>query len=41
VAAGIAWIEAGFRLVTYSGDIWIFADAMRAGLDAMKAARPE
>ncbi|MGD9510880.1 MAG: HpcH/HpaI aldolase/citrate lyase family protein [Geminicoccaceae bacterium] len=41
VAAGIAWIEAGFRLVTYSGDIWIFAEAMRAGLDALKAARPE
>ena len=41
VAAGVAWIEAGFRLVTYSGDIWIFAEAMKAGLDALKAARPE
>ena len=27
VAAGVAWIEAGFRLVTDSGDIWIFAEA--------------
>ena len=41
VAAGMAWIEAGFRLVTCSGDIWVFAEAMKAGLDALKAARPE
>lgn len=41
VAAGIAWIRAGFQFVTYSGDIWIFAEAMRAGLDALKAGRPE
>ena len=40
VAAGITWIEAGFRLISYSGDIWILADAMNRGLDALKAARP-
>lgn len=41
VAAGKAWLEAGFRLIVYSGDIWIFAEAMKAGLAALKAARPE
>ena len=41
VAAGMAWMAAGFRFVTYSGDIWIFAEAMKAGLDALKAAPPE
>ena len=41
VAAGMAWMADGFRFVTYSGDIWIFAEAMKAGLDALKAAPPE
>jgi len=38
--SGRQWIEAGFRLVTYLGDIWLLANALRAGLDAMRATRP-
>jgi hypothetical protein len=37
--AGRQWMEAGFRLVTYLGDIWLLANALRSGLDAMRAAR--
>jgi 2-dehydro-3-deoxyglucarate aldolase/4-hydroxy-2-oxoheptanedioate aldolase len=36
---GHAWIDAGFRLITYSGDIWIYGAALKAGLDVLKAAR--
>jgi 2-dehydro-3-deoxyglucarate aldolase/4-hydroxy-2-oxoheptanedioate aldolase len=37
--SGRQWMEAGFRLVTYLGDIWLLANALRSGLDAMRAAR--
>jgi 2-keto-3-deoxy-L-rhamnonate aldolase RhmA len=35
-AQGSEWIAAGFRLVTYLGDIWLLANALRSGLDAMR-----
>ncbi len=36
--AGRQWIAAGFRLVTYLGDIWLLGNALRSGLEAMRAA---
>ncbi len=35
---GRAWIEKGFRMVAYSGDIWLFAGALKAGIDRMRDA---
>ena len=37
VATGRAWIAKGFRLVAYSGDIWLLGDALKAGLEALQA----
>jgi 2-keto-3-deoxy-L-rhamnonate aldolase RhmA len=37
--AGVAWMKAGFRLITYSGDIWIYGSALKSGLEVLKAAR--
>ena len=37
VATGRARIAAGFRLVAYSGDIWLLADALEAGLAQLRA----
>ena len=34
--SGRAWIAAGFRFVAYLGDIWLLANALREGIDAMK-----
>ena len=34
--AGRQWIAAGFRMVAYLGDIWLFANALKSGLDAMR-----
>ena len=33
---GRAWMAAGYRMVAYLGDIWLFANALKAGLDAMR-----
>lgn len=33
---GRAWMEAGYRMVAYLGDIWLFASALKAGIDAMR-----
>jgi 2-keto-3-deoxy-L-rhamnonate aldolase RhmA len=38
--SGREWIAAGFRLVTYLGDIWLLGNALRAGLDAMRQNPP-
>jgi 2-dehydro-3-deoxyglucarate aldolase/4-hydroxy-2-oxoheptanedioate aldolase len=38
--SGRQWVAAGFRLVTYLGDIWLLANALRSGLDAMRAPLP-
>lgn len=37
VATGRAWIAKGFRLVAYSGDIWLLADALKSGLAQLRA----
>jgi 2-keto-3-deoxy-L-rhamnonate aldolase RhmA len=37
VATGRAWIAKGFRLVAYSGDIWLLAGALRTGLAQLRA----
>jgi 2-dehydro-3-deoxyglucarate aldolase/4-hydroxy-2-oxoheptanedioate aldolase len=39
--AGRQWIDAGFQLVTYLGDIWLLGNALRSGLDAMRASPPQ
>src|SRR5262249_26435956 len=33
---GRQWIAAGFRMVAYLGDIWLLAQALRSGIDAMR-----
>jgi 2-keto-3-deoxy-L-rhamnonate aldolase RhmA len=37
VASGRAWIARGFRMVAYSGDIWLLGGALKAGIDALRA----
>jgi 2-dehydro-3-deoxyglucarate aldolase/4-hydroxy-2-oxoheptanedioate aldolase len=37
---GLAWIEAGFQVVNYSGDIWLLGGALKAGFDVLRTARP-
>jgi 2-keto-3-deoxy-L-rhamnonate aldolase RhmA len=34
---GRAWIAEGFRMVLYSGDIWLFGGALRAGIERLRA----
>lgn len=38
VATGQAHLAQGFRALAYSGDLWIYQQALRAGLDALRAA---
>jgi 2-dehydro-3-deoxyglucarate aldolase/4-hydroxy-2-oxoheptanedioate aldolase len=37
VEQGRAWIERGFRMIVYSGDIWLFGDALKNGFDGLRA----
>lgn len=37
VATGQAQLEQGFRALAYSGDLWIYQQALREGLDALRA----
>jgi 2-keto-3-deoxy-L-rhamnonate aldolase RhmA len=37
VESGRAWIAQGFRMVLYSGDIWLFEGALRAGIGDLRA----
>ncbi len=37
VDTGRAWIDQGFRMVLYSGDIWLFGGALRAGIEGLRA----
>jgi len=37
VATGQGLLKQGFRIMAYSGDLWILGQAMRAGLDALRA----
>src|SRR5262249_61432713 len=34
--AGLQWMAAGFRMVTYLGDIWLLGQALKSGIDAMR-----
>ncbi len=38
VGTGRAWMERGFRLVSYSADIWLVQEGLRAGLQGLKGA---
>ncbi|TFH46360.1 MAG: aldolase [Lysobacterales bacterium] len=33
---GRAWIARGFRMVMYSGDIWLLQGALKAGIDSLR-----
>ncbi len=37
VETGQRLLKQGFRIMAYSGDLWILGQAMRAGLDALRA----
>jgi 2-dehydro-3-deoxyglucarate aldolase/4-hydroxy-2-oxoheptanedioate aldolase len=37
VATGQAQLQQGFRVLAYSGDLWIYQTALRQGLDALRA----
>lgn len=37
VEQGRAWIERGFRMIVYSGDIWLFGDALKDGVEGLRA----
>ena len=39
-ATGKAMLEQGFRAVAYSGDLWIYQQALREGLTALRDAAP-
>lgn len=36
VEDGRAWLERGFRCIAYGLDAWLYEDALRAGLDALR-----
>jgi len=33
---GRAWMQAGYRMIAYLGDIWLFGNALKSGIDAMR-----
>jgi 2-keto-3-deoxy-L-rhamnonate aldolase RhmA len=37
VDIGKQWLQRGFRAVAYNGDLWIFQQALREGIDALRA----
>jgi 2-dehydro-3-deoxyglucarate aldolase/4-hydroxy-2-oxoheptanedioate aldolase len=37
---GRTWIAKGFQMIAYKGDIWLLADALKAGIDGMRGAKP-
>ena len=37
VATGQALLRQGFRALAYSGDLWIYQQALRQGLDTLRA----
>ncbi|MFN8593757.1 MAG: aldolase/citrate lyase family protein [Thermomicrobiales bacterium] len=37
VATGQAQLQQGFRALAYSGDLWLYQQALRQGLDALRA----
>jgi 2-keto-3-deoxy-L-rhamnonate aldolase RhmA len=34
-----AWLDRGFGILAYGGDIWLYAESLKAGLDALRAPR--
>jgi 2-dehydro-3-deoxyglucarate aldolase/4-hydroxy-2-oxoheptanedioate aldolase len=36
VEASNAWLERGFRAIAYGGDLWIYQEALRAGVESIK-----
>jgi 2-keto-3-deoxy-L-rhamnonate aldolase RhmA len=40
VEAGRQWLERGFRAVAYSGDLWIYQQALTEGISALRDAAP-
>lgn len=36
VQTGKQWLSRGFRAIAYSGDLWIYGAALKAGLDALR-----
>jgi 2-keto-3-deoxy-L-rhamnonate aldolase RhmA len=41
VATGGALLKQGFRAMAYSGDLWIYQQGLRAGLDALRASQEQ
>jgi 2-dehydro-3-deoxyglucarate aldolase/4-hydroxy-2-oxoheptanedioate aldolase len=37
VEQGRAWLQRGFRMMIYSGDIWLFGNALKDGVDGLRA----
>ena len=37
VEQGRAWLGRGFRMIIYSGDIWLFGNALKDGVDGLRA----
>jgi 2-dehydro-3-deoxyglucarate aldolase/4-hydroxy-2-oxoheptanedioate aldolase len=40
VEAGKQWAAKGFRAIAYNGDLWVYQQALREGIAALKAASP-
>lgn len=40
VAGGQAMLEQGFRILAYGGDLWVYQQALRQGVNALKARVP-
>jgi 2-keto-3-deoxy-L-rhamnonate aldolase RhmA len=38
VAHGRSLLQQGFRMIAYGGDIWLYHDALRSGLEALRSA---
>jgi len=36
-AEGCVWLDQGYRMIAYSGDLWIYLSALRAGLKGLRA----
>ncbi len=41
VATAGRWLSQGFRAIAYSGDLWIYQEALRRGLEELRADLPE
>jgi 2-keto-3-deoxy-L-rhamnonate aldolase RhmA len=41
ILSGQQWLAKGFRAIAYGGDLWLYAAALREGLDALRAQSPD